>query len=149
LPGHRPRPKRRRGAAPHARRRRRGRPTLLRPDADRYPEASRLPAGPHWCIDLAALAAERQDGLCADAVAIDEFGALAAEHVSRLFARARGTGISLLLGDAVARRPARRPDDALAEQVLSNVSYPVALRIADLDSAERLARMPAPSPPGP
>ena len=75
----------------------RGEVALLRLDADRYPEASRLLAAA-LVIDLAALAAGRQDGPAAGVVAIDEFGALAAEHVSRLFARARGAGISLLLG---------------------------------------------------
>jgi len=116
----------------------------LRLDADRYPEASRLLAAA-LVIDLAALAAERQGGPAAAAVAIDEFGALAADHVSRLFARARGAGISLLLGtQSLADLRAARPEDAsdtLTEQVLSNVSYTVAHRIADPDSAERLARI--------
>lgn len=122
----------------------RGEVALLRFDADRYPEASRLLAAA-LVIDLAALAAERQDGPAAGVVAIDEFGALAAEHVSRLFARARGAGISLVLGtQSLADLRAARPDDSsdtLTEQVLSNVSYTVAHRIADPDSAERLARV--------
>jgi hypothetical protein len=81
-------------------------------EADRYPETSKLLAAA-LVIDLAALAAHNQGAVTAGVVVIDEFGALAADHVSRLFARARGAGLSLLLGtQSLADLRAARPDDA-------------------------------------
>ncbi|MGN6816057.1 MAG: hypothetical protein ACTHK3_08230 [Solirubrobacterales bacterium] len=53
---------------------------------------------------------------------IDEFAALAAEHVHRLFGRARSAGLSVLLGtQSLADLRTARPDDptdSLTEQVL-------------------------------
>lgn len=113
-------------------------------EADRYPEASKLLAAA-LVIDLAALAAEKQGAGTAGVVLIDEFGALAADHVSRLFARARGAGLSLLLGtQSLADLRAARPDDAsdtLTEQVFSNVAYAVVHRVGHPDAAETLARL--------
>jgi len=113
-------------------------------DADRYPAASKLLASA-LLIDLVGLSAEQQGGSHGGLVVIDEFAALAAEGVSRLFARARSAGLSLLLGsqslaDLRAARP-EDPSDTLTEQVLSNIEFAVIHRIGDPDSAERLARM--------
>jgi hypothetical protein len=113
-------------------------------DADRYPAASRLLASA-LVIDLAGLVGERQGAGRAGVLALDEFSALAAEHVARLAARARGAGISLLLGaqslaDLRAARPGD-PTDTMTEQIISNVEYIVAHRVADADAAERLARV--------
>jgi len=118
-------------------------------DADRYPAASKLLAAA-LLIDLVGLTAEHQGGSGGGVVVIDEFAALAAEQVSRLFARARSAGLSLLLGsqslaDLRGARPGD-PSDTLTEQVLSNVEFTVAHRIGDPDSAERLARMAGTSP---
>lgn len=111
-------------------------------DADRYPEASRL-LGAALVIDLVGLSAARQGAGAGGVVLIDEFGALVSAQVSRLFARARGAGVSLVLGtqSLADLRAAEGGGDTLTEQVISNVSYTVAHRIADPDSAERLARM--------
>jgi hypothetical protein len=113
-------------------------------DADRYPAASKLVAAA-LLIDVVGLTAERQGGEMGGLLLIDEFAALAAEQVSRLFARARSAGLSLLLGSqSLADLRAARPDDqsdTLTEQVLSNVEFTVAHRIGDPDTAERLARV--------
>lgn len=113
-------------------------------DSDRYPAASKLLASA-LVIDLAGLVGARQGSGRAGLLALDEFSALAAEHVARLAARARGAGISLLLGaQSLADLRAARPGDTtdtMTEQILSNVEYVVCHRIADPDSAERLARV--------
>jgi hypothetical protein len=113
-------------------------------DADRYPAASKL-LGAALVIDLVTLAAEMQSADHGGIVAIDEFAALAAEQVSRLFGRARSAGLSILLGtQSLADLRAARPEeggDTLTEQVLTNVEYLVVHREADPDSAERLARV--------
>lgn len=113
-------------------------------DADRYPAAARLLAAA-LMIDLVGLSAELQGSAIGGLVVIDEFTALAAEQVSRLFARARSAGLSLLLAtQSLADLRAARPDDAsdtLTEQVLSNVEFAVVHRVGDPDSAERFAQM--------
>jgi hypothetical protein len=116
----------------------------FRLDSDRYPAAARLLASA-LVIDLAGLVGARQGSGRPGLLALDEFGALAAEHVARLAARARGAGISLLLGaqslaDLRAARPGD-PTDTITEQVISNVEYLVCHRIPDADAAERLARV--------
>jgi hypothetical protein len=122
----------------------RGEIVYFRLDSDRYPAASKLLASA-LVIDLAGLVGARQGAGRPGLLALDEFSALAAEHVARLAARARGAGISLLLGaqslaDLRAARPGD-PTDTMTEQILSNVEYVVCHRIADPDSAERLARV--------
>lgn len=112
-------------------------------DADRYPAASKLAAAA-LLSDLVGLSAELQGETLGGLLVIDEFAALAAEQVSRLFARARSAGLSLLLGsqslaDLRAARP-EDPSDTLTEQVLSNIEFAVVHRIGDPDSAERLAQ---------
>jgi type IV secretory pathway TraG/TraD family ATPase VirD4 len=74
---------------------------------------------------------------------MDEFGSLAAAQVSRLVARCRGAGISLVLGtqSLADLRAVGSGEDTLTEQVIANVGYTIAHRIADPESAERLARM--------
>jgi hypothetical protein len=113
-------------------------------DADRFPAASKL-LGAALVIDLVTLTAEIQGGEAPGLLLIDEFAALAADQVSRLFGRARSAGLSVLLGtqSLADLRAARLRDDSdtLTEQVLTNVSYAVVHREADPDSAERLARM--------
>jgi len=113
-------------------------------DADRYPAASKL-LGAALVIDLIGLVAEMQGGDARALVVIDEFAALAAEQVSRLFGRARSAGLSVLLGtQSLADLRGARPEDSsdtLTEQVLTNIEFAVVHREADPDSAERLARM--------
>ena len=118
-------------------------------DADRYPAASKLLAAA-LLIDLVGLTASRQGSGAGGILVIDEFAALAAEQVSRLFARARSAGLSLLLGtQSLADLRGARPDDpsdTLTEQVLSNIEFAVIHRIGDPDSAERLARLAGTTP---
>jgi type IV secretory pathway TraG/TraD family ATPase VirD4 len=74
-------------------------------------------------------------------VLIDEFSALAAEHVARLFGRARSAGVSLLLGTqelSDLRLPGR---EQLLEQVLGNLSGLIAHRQVVPASAELTARL--------
>ena len=118
-------------------------------DSDRYPAASKLLAAA-LLIDLVGLTAEARHSELGSLLVIDEFAALAAEQVSRLFARARSAGLSLLLGtQSLADLRGARPDDpsdTLTEQVLSNVEFTLAHRIGDPDSAERLARLAGTAP---
>ncbi len=118
-------------------------------DADRYPAASKLLAAA-LLIDLVGLTATGQHSELGALLVIDEFAALAAEQVSRLFARARSAGLSLLLGtQSLADLRGARPDDpsdTLTEQVLSNIEFGVIHRIGDPDSAERLARLAGTTP---
>jgi hypothetical protein len=118
-------------------------------DADRYPSASKLLAAA-LVIDLVGLTSEAKHSQLGALLVIDEFAALAAAQVSRLFARARSAGLSLLLGtQSLADLRSARPDDpsdTLTEQVLSNVEFTLAHRIGDPDSAERLARLAGTAP---
>jgi hypothetical protein len=118
--------------------------TYMHIDADRYPAASKL-LGAAVVIDLVTLTAELQGAGLRGLLVIDEFAALAAEQVHRLFGRARSAGLSLLLGtQSLADLRGARPDDpsdTLTEQVLTNIEFAVVHREADPDSAERLARM--------
>jgi hypothetical protein len=111
-------------------------------DADRYPAASQLLAAA-LVTDLVSLVAERQGGASRGLLVIDEFAALAAREVKRLFARARNAGLSLALGtQSLADLRGTDPDDTsdtFTEQVFTNISYSVVHREADPDSAERLA----------
>jgi conjugal transfer pilus assembly protein TraD len=113
-------------------------------DADRFPAASKL-LGAALVIDLVTLTADMQDTELSGLLVIDEFAALAAEQVSRLFGRARSAGLSVLLGtQSLADLRGARPDDdsdTLTEQVLTNIEFAVVHREADPDSAERLARL--------
>ncbi|HEY8816270.1 MAG TPA: type IV secretion system DNA-binding domain-containing protein [Candidatus Dormibacteraeota bacterium] len=113
-------------------------------DADRFPAASQL-LGAALVIDLVTLTADMQGSELGGLLVMDEFAALAAEQVSRLFGRARSAGLSVLLGtQSLADLRGARPDDdsdTLTEQVLTNIEFAVVHREADPDSAERLARM--------
>lgn len=74
-------------------------------------------------------------------VVIDEFSALAAEHVVALFGRARSAGFSLLLGtqELSDLRPPGR--ERLLEQVMGNLSLLIAHRQVVPSSAELIARL--------
>ncbi len=123
---------------------RRGEVVYFQLDSDRYPAASKL-LGAALVIDLVTMTADMQDGDLRGLAVIDEFAALAADQVHRLFGRARSAGLSLLLGtQSLADLRSARPDDptdSLTEQVFANVAYLLVHREADPDSAERLARV--------
>jgi type IV secretory pathway TraG/TraD family ATPase VirD4 len=91
--------------------------------------------------DLLGLVAALQAQPTPTLVVIDEFSALAAEQVVRLFARARSAAFSLLLGTqelSDLRLPGR---ERLLEQVVGNVSALVAHRQVVPASAELLAQI--------
>jgi hypothetical protein len=90
-------------------------------------------------LQTAAAALQSQPVPCV--VVIDEFSALAAEHVRGLFGRARSAGISLVLGTqelSDLRLPGR---ETLLEQVLGNLTSLIAHRQVVPDSAELVARL--------
>ena len=93
-------------------------------DADRFPAASKLLAAA-VVSDLVTLTARMQGREVRGLVVIDEFAALAAAQVTRLFARARSAGLSLLLGtQSLADLRAADPEDAsdtFTERVFTNV----------------------------
>jgi type IV secretory pathway TraG/TraD family ATPase VirD4 len=91
--------------------------------------------------DLQATVARLQGSPVPTLVVIDEFSAVAAEHVVRLFGRARSAGISLLLGTqelSDLRLPGR---ESLLEQVMGNLSTLIAHRQVVPDSAELIVRL--------
>jgi hypothetical protein len=91
--------------------------------------------------DLQTAVASLQGSPVATLVAIDEFSAIAAEQVVRLFGRARSAGFSLLLGTqelSDLRLPGR---ERLLEQVLGNLSVLIAHRQVVPGSAELIARV--------
>jgi hypothetical protein len=91
--------------------------------------------------DLQTVVSALQERPAGCLVVIDEFSAVAAEHVARLFGRARAAGISLLLGTqelADMRLPGR---ETLLEQVLGNLTSLIAHRQVVPDSAELIARL--------
>jgi hypothetical protein len=89
--------------------------------------------------DLQTAVAASQGRPVPTLVVIDEFSAIAAEHVVRLFGRARSAGFSLLLGTqelADLRPPGR---ERLLEQVLGNLSVLIAHRQVVPSSAELIS----------
>jgi hypothetical protein len=89
--------------------------------------------------DLLTAVASLQGSPTPTLVVIDEFSAVAAEQVVRLFGRARSAGFSLLLGTqelSDLRLPGR---ERLLEQVMGNLSLLVAHRQVVPSSAELIA----------
>jgi Type IV secretion-system coupling protein DNA-binding domain len=74
-------------------------------------------------------------------VLVDEFSALAAEQVARLFGRARSAGISLLLGTQELTDLRLAGREQLLEQVLGNLTSVISHRQVVPDSAELIARL--------
>lgn len=106
--------------------------------ADRRPLLTQM-LGAAIVQDLTTTVAALQHAPCPTVVAIDEFSSIAAEHVVRLFGRARSAGISLVLGTqelADLRLPGR---EMLLEQVLGNLSVVIAHRQVVPASAELIA----------
>jgi type IV secretory pathway TraG/TraD family ATPase VirD4 len=91
--------------------------------------------------DLQATVADLQGRPVPTLVVIDEFSAIAAEQVVRLFGRARSAGFSLLLATqelSDLRLPGR---ERLLEQVMGNLSTLIAHRQVVPQSAELITRM--------
>ncbi len=91
--------------------------------------------------DLTTTIAALQRGPVPTVVVIDEFAAIAAEQIVRLFGRARSAGVSLVLGTqelADLRLPGR---ESLLEQVLGNLAVLVAHRQVVPRSAELITAL--------
>jgi conjugal transfer pilus assembly protein TraD len=111
----------------------------FRLDSDRRMLLSAMLAGA-IVSDLVTLTASRQQRPVPTVVMIDEFSAIAAAHVARLFGRGRSAGISLILGThEIADLPA--VGEGLREQVLANVATIVAHRQNIPESAELIANI--------
>jgi type IV secretory pathway TraG/TraD family ATPase VirD4 len=91
--------------------------------------------------DLQAAVAKLQAEPLATLVVIDEFSAVAAEHVIRLFGRARSAGVSLLLGTQELSDLRLAGRENLLEQVMGNLSTLIAHRQVVPDSAALIARL--------
>ena len=88
--------------------------------------------------DLVTLVASLQSRPIPTVVLIDEFSAVAAGQVARLFGRARSAGVSLVLGTQELA-DLKGVQDSLREQVLANVAAVVAHRQNVPESAELIA----------
>lgn len=112
----------------------------FRLDADRRPLLAGMLAGA-IVGDLISLVARLQARPLPIVVVIDEFSAVAADHVARLFGRARSAGVSLLLGTQELADLKSTGDGALREQTLGNVETVIAHRQNVPESAELIAAM--------
>ena len=116
-----------------------GEVVYFRLEADRLPLLSRMLAAA-IVSDLVTVAAACQGAPAPTVVAIDEFSAIAADGVARLFGRARAAGFSMVLATQELA-DLRAVGDELLEQVLGNVETVIAHRQAVPDSADLLARI--------
>ncbi len=91
--------------------------------------------------DLQTTVASLQASPVPTLVVIDEFSAIAADQVVRLFGRARSAGFSLLLGTQELSDLRLPGHERLLEQVLGNLSVLIAHRQVVPDSAELIARI--------
>jgi conjugal transfer pilus assembly protein TraD len=93
-------------------------------------------------IDLLGLVAELQRDPIPTVVLIDEFSAIAADQVGRLFGRARSAGVSLILAtQELADLNTNHGDGMLRDQVLGNIAALLAHRQNVPQSAELLAQL--------
>jgi Type IV secretion-system coupling protein DNA-binding domain len=108
--------------------------------ADSRPLVAKMLAGA-IVQDLQTAVSALQERPARCLVVIDEFSAVAAEQVARLFARARSAGVSLLLGTqelSDMRIPGR---ESLLDQVLGNLTSVIVHRQVVPASAELIARL--------
>jgi type IV secretory pathway TraG/TraD family ATPase VirD4 len=91
--------------------------------------------------DLQTVVASLQQDPVPSIAVIDEFSALGASHVVRLFARARSAGMSLLLGTQELSDLRVAGNERVLEQVIGNLSGLIAHRQVVPDSAALIARL--------
>ncbi len=91
--------------------------------------------------DLQTTVASLQGGAVPTLVVIDEFSAIAAEQVVRLFGRARSAGFSLLLGTQELSDLRLAGRELLLEQVLGNLTALIAHRQVVPSSAELISTL--------
>jgi hypothetical protein len=106
-------------------------------ESDRRPLLAHM-LGAAIVQDLQSAVAALQGRPIPTLVVIDEFSALAAEQVSRLFGRARAAGMSLVLGTQELA-DLRVAGPALQEQVMGNLTAVIAHRQVVPDSATLIA----------
>jgi hypothetical protein len=111
---------------------------LFRLEADRRPLLGQM-LGAAILQDVLSTAARNQAAPVPTMVMVDEFSALGAPQVARLFARTRAAGISLLLGTQELSDLRAAGGETLLHQVLGNISALVAHRQVVPDSAELVA----------
>lgn len=117
----------------------------FRLDADRRPLLAGM-LGAAIISDLITLVGHQQRNPTPTVVLIDEFSAVAAEHVSRLFGRARSAGISLILGTQELADLDTTGSEALKAQTLGNIATLIAHRQNTPQSAELIAEMAGSTP---
>jgi hypothetical protein len=115
----------------------------FRLDADRRPLLAQMLAAA-IVQDLQTVVSSLQAKPTRAVVVIDEFSALAAEHVVRLFGRARSAGVSLILSTQELSDLRLSGRDALLEQVLGNLSVLLAHRQVVAASAELIGGLAGP-----
>jgi conjugal transfer pilus assembly protein TraD len=108
--------------------------------ADSRPLLSQM-LGTAIVLDLQTVVSALQTRPTPCLVVIDEFSAIAAEQVSRLFARARSAAVSLLLSTQELSDLRLSGRETLLEQVLGNLTGLIAHRQVVPDSAELVARL--------
>jgi conjugal transfer pilus assembly protein TraD len=113
-------------------------------DSDRRPLLAQMVAAA-LVSDLVTLAAHQQENPIPTVVLIDEFSAVAARQVSRLFGRARSAGMSLLLATQELA-DLQTVDAGLRDQVLGNVETVIAHRQNVPASAETIAKVASSKP---
>jgi type IV secretory pathway TraG/TraD family ATPase VirD4 len=109
-------------------------------EADRRPLLAQM-LGAAIVQDLITVVASCQSQPLHAVVAIDEFAAVAAEQVARLFGRARSAGISLLLATQELADLRAGGRGVLLDQVLGNVGTLIAHRQVVPDSASLIATL--------
>jgi type IV secretory pathway TraG/TraD family ATPase VirD4 len=112
----------------------------FRLDADRRPLLAGMLAAA-IVSDLVTFVARHQANPVPTVVMIDEFSAVAADQLARLFGRARSAGVSLILGTQELADLKSTGDGALREQTLGNVETVNAHRQNVPESAELIAAM--------
>ena len=112
----------------------------FRLDADRRPLLAPMIAAA-LIGDLVSLVARLQTRPLPTVVVIDEFSALAADEVARLFARGRSAGVNLILGTQELADLKNTGEGALRQQTLGNVETVIAHRQNVPESAELIAAM--------
>ncbi|HUA12773.1 MAG TPA: type IV secretion system DNA-binding domain-containing protein [Solirubrobacteraceae bacterium] len=112
----------------------------VRLDADRRPLLARM-LGTALICDLVAISARAQRDPLDAVVVVDEFAAVAAAAVARLFGRARSAGITLVLGAQEFADLRGAAGFSIRDQVLGNVGTVIAHRQLVPDSAALVSRL--------
>jgi hypothetical protein len=109
-------------------------------DADSRPLTTQM-LGSAIVQDLQTTVASLQGRPVPTIVVIDEFSTLAAEHIVRLFGRARSAGFSIALGTQELSDLRLTGREGLLDQVMGNVTVMLAHRQVVPASAELIARL--------